>query len=471
MIKKTVRLSAVLFFLMLFVSISALFTHAEENKPAYSGYYTISSSVGAGVLSVAEEGSFALAETESEYSVFEILPSEAGGYNIRSVVNGGYLSISYDGGIRFEQNAEMPSARLNLISSNGAVGICADSEGMFAYLGVSKSEDGVASFVLGEDETNCWRITVCKPKSMTLSLKSVKTTPYVKNEDLRVVVSPSYLSGFVKWESSDRNLLVVDENGDFCALAEGEAVVTASLLGETLDCQVSISEDNAYAWYSQNNISTGGWNGDAVRDLCFVANGEKKPFAANGSTKKTDWLSEGCSLCSIAQILTNMGARYTQGYDFRSGKEGNIMADPYTVALANVGHTGPESGRVTLYGDPILTRHNAIAAAFNVDGKPVTVTQKYGVTKKAIKEALDACPWGVIVCFENKAYGTHYITFNRCLNPDATNPSEYIFTISDPAAIEPTIASDTVFEQSYAYKILQYRLGQAKLMQVWSYEE
>jgi hypothetical protein len=147
------------------------------------------------------------------------------------------------------------------------------------------------------------------------------------------------------------------------------------------------------------------------------------------------------------------------------------MADPYTVALANIGHKGPESGNVTLYGDPILTRHNAIAAAFNVDGKRVTVTQKYGITKKAIKEALDKCPWGVILCFENKAYGTHYIVFNRCLNPDAENPNDYIFTITDPAAVEPTIALDTVFEESYAYKILHYRLSQVQLMQVWGYEE
>ena len=166
-----------------------------------------------------------------------------------------------------------------------------------------------------------------------------------------------------------------------------------------------------------------------------------------------------------------MGARYTDGYDFRSGIDGNVLADPFMVSLANTANKGPTSGSATLKGDPVLLNTDRISSSFNVDGAQVTV-ELYGyVTKRIIKEALDRSPWGVVVCFKNSSFGMHYITFNKCLNPDAKNPNDYVFTVSDPASVNAENASDVIFEESYSYTKLGYRISHAIQMQVWSYED
>ncbi len=468
---KALKLLAMFFFIALANCISVLCVSADTETLQNGGYYYISNSEGNVCLSVSENGDVELSASESENALFMLSLCADGGYSLRPASRGGYLYLSADGIVTAAPIGDVCEIRIYNNGAEAGYYLCAELGESSAYLSVSDGDEGEGTLVVTAEKSYEWSAVTCRPEKMTLSMNSVKTRPYVTYTDLRAVTEPAYLSEYVEWDTSDRRVLIVDGNGDFCALTEGNAVIMATLGGIALECEVNVSNDNRYAWYSQNNVSTGGWNGDALGELYVVGNGVKKRFAANGSTKKTDWMSEGCSVCSIAQVLCNMGARYSEGYDFRSGIKGNVMADPYTVALANLGHTGPERGNVTLYGDPILTRHNAIAQAFNVKGKTVTVRQVYSVGKKAIKEALDECPWGVVVCFENKAYGTHYITFNRCLNPDAVNPNDYIFTITDPAAIEPRIASDTVFEESYAYKVLHYRLSQAQLMQVWSYEE
>ena len=468
---KALKLSCAFFCVAFAMLASVLCVSADTQTLQDGGYYVVSDAEGTARLSVSENGDVFAADSESEKTLIRLSACEDGGYSLSPAARGGYLYLSADGCITAVPEEGACEIRLYADGTDAFYSLCTERDGGVCYISLSESAEGERKFSVTDERTHGWRADICRPEKMAISMNSIKTRPYVTYTDLRATTEPAYLASYVEWDTSDRRVLIIDGNGDFCALTEGNATVTATLGGVSLKCEVNVSHDNKYAWYSQNNISTGGWNGDAVKELFVIGNGVKKRFAANGSTKKTDWMSEGCSLCSIAQVLNNMGARYTDGYDFRSGISGNIMADPYTVALANLGHKGPEQGNVTLYGDPIMTRHNAIAAAFNVKGKTVTVKQKYAVNKKALKEALDECPWGVIVCFENKAYGTHYITFNRCLNPNAENPNDYIFTVTDPAAIEPRIASDTVFEESYAYKILHYRLGQAQLMQIWSYEE
>ena len=468
--RKILRLSAVFLFALTAAFASALCVNADTDVPQDGGYYTVSDAEGR-CLSLSEDGVCKAETAESEQTMLRAELRDDGGYGLCSAAYGARLYYSDIAGIHTEPTEDSSELRLRGCVEHGDHFLCAERDGAEVYFAFTAGEDGGMLLTVTSEPACGWRAELCRPQKMTLSMNTVKTRPYVAYTDLRVVTEPAYFAKYTEWDSSDRRVLVVDDNGDFCALTEGDVVITVRFGDTVLTCEVNVSNDNRFAWYSQNNVSTGGWNGDALSGLYYIGDGMKKRCAANNSTKKTDWMSEGCSLCSIAQVLNNMGARYTDGYDFRSGISGNIMADPYTVALANLGHKGPEQGNVTLYGDPIMTRHNAIAAAFNVKGKTVTVKQKYAVTKKAIKEALDECPWGVIVCFENKAYGTHYITFNRCLNPDAETPNDYIFTISDPAAVEPTIASDTVFEESYAYKVLHYRLGQAQLMQIWSYEK
>ena len=460
--------------------------YAADNLIKDGGIYTVSN-IGAGAnitvkSETTEEGDksgFALSNEVGASSLFEINAHPYGSYSISTLENSQKKYLCYD--------ADADIGKQILLTDNGGNSFCefdilydgdsyvikphyAQDENI--VLSLSVDANGQYSLCLSNtvSELSAWKIEQCAPESMSLSMYNVDVKPYTSYEDLRAIVTPSYMAEYVKWSSSDRNIVIVDNDGKFCALSEGEVTITASLGTYSLECKVNISSENTYAWFSQNNVSTGGWNGEPLYNIYFRSGGVKKRFAANNSTKSTDWLSEGCAICSIAQVLSNMGARYTNGYDFRSGIDGNILADPYTVALANTNNRGAESDREVLAGDPVFASHRAIAQRFNVDGKQVSVSIQYNVSKKAIKEALDENPWGVVVCFENSAYGKHYITFNECLNPDAENPKDYIFTVSDPASVNAYNADNVVFEQSYSYKRLYYRFSNATLMQIWGYE-
>lgn len=335
---------------------------------------------------------------------------------------------------------------------------------------ISLVDDGAEIGFSLSGEGYVWRIKEYRPESFTISQKEIRTKPYTVYEDLRVLVSPSFLTDLIEWDSSDRDVAIVDDIGRFCSLSEGKCVLYGSIGAFTLSCEVDVSEDNNYIWFSQKNVTDGGWNGGALYNIYFRASGVKKRFAVNKGNKNTSWMPEGCAICSVAMVLNNMGARYTNGYDFRSGLEGNLMADPYTVALANTNNKGATSAKETLSGDPVYTVHKRIADRFNVGGAQVTVQIKYTVTKKSIKEALDKSPWGVVVCFENQAYGKHYIVFNKCINPDAKYSSQYQFLVSDPVSFERYDADNVLFEKSYSYRKLNYRFSNATIMQVWDYE-
>ncbi len=453
---------------------------AREPAQLENGYYHISNEqlsamLGYDVELLSESGLMFGTEKGAD-TAFELIRGESGTYRFRAGTSQKRLFVAYD----------TVSGEPVLAYENSSDGLCLDfeiyeSENGYhvlpaateeGYFGVEVSEDGTLIALVADEDCIYpeWKIEKIKIESLKLSLNSINTRPYVTYTDLRAVVSPSYLSDCIGWESEDRGVLIVDNDGRFCTLSEGKVTIIASVGGKSAECVVDVSYDNQYAWFSQNNVSTGGWNGDALYNIYFKSGGVKKRFATNDSTKKTDWLSEGCALCSIAQVLNNMGARYAKGYDFRSGIQGNLFADPYTVALANTNNVGAASAKQVLPGDPIFTSQNAIASRFNVDGAQVTVDTYYNVTKKKIKEALDRSPWGVVVCFENSSWGKHYITFNKCLNPEEKNPNKYIFTVSDPASLDAYNAADVVFEQSYSYKRLYYRFSQATLMQVWSYE-
>lgn len=458
--KTVVKLSVVFSLVLLFGCFSALTVGAEGEGSIDSGYYIISNNELSAHLCVAESGTLTLAREKSASALFYLECQADGTYTVRSVSLEQYLSAD-DGAVLLKDTA----AQISIAESEGGYIISSEDK----HLSGALSEGG---YTLGFSEgTSLWSIKEIEAEQMSLSLKEIVTRPYTAYVDLRCVVSPSYLADCVEWTSSDRNVAIVDEDGTFCALSEGTATLTASVGNASLTCEVKVTEEETFVWYSQNNVSTGGWNGDALASLRFSAGGVTKRYALNNSTKNTDWMSEGCAVCSIAQVLNNMGARLTEGYDMRSGRDGDLLADPYTVSLANIGHNGPKKANTTLWGDPILTVHARIASRFNVDGKRVSVVQKYSVTKAAIKEALDRCPWGVVVCFDNAAYGTHYITFNKCLNPDAKNPNDYVFTVSDPVSNSPHDSADVIFEQSYSYTRLRYRFYNAKLMQIWTYEQ
>lgn len=297
-----------------------------------------------------------------------------------------------------------------------------------------------------------------KKIEVTLSLNKDHDTvkQYTVNE-LYAVVTPSAYADSVVWSSSDKKVALVDDSGSFCAFATGTAVITASLGDKSVSCTVTVSDKDAFAWYSQCNMYTGGWNAVALKDLYFYSQGVYKRFMIDGFNNKADWMDEGCALASLAMVLRNLDARMTEGYDLRSGQSGNLEADPYTCALANTYSDGARSVTEILYNDPIYTSMGVIVSRFKVDGKSIKTSTYYYANKKMIKEQLDLHPEGVIIGMDSRYMGSHYIVITKCINPDAQNPNDYQFLVCDPAAYNAKDGNNVLFEQSTSYKDFYYR--------------
>ncbi len=464
MVKPLLKLLVLLCLVSLICALAVTTVLAEElsaiEDVSDGGYYRLYSKAGEGCLTVGENA-LTLGAGDSAESIIEISETNDGAYTLHfiSKERGGYIAEN-----EAEAVLKDTGAHFSLSFGEGGLTLSLSDGRCLSYT------EGKAEYSSEQVKASFWSLVECKPESMYASQSEISVKPYISYNDLKAVITPSYLSDYVEWESLDRKVVIIDNSGKFCSLAEGETTVMASFGTYSIECKVNVAYDNEYAWFSQNNVETGGWNGKSLYNIYFSGNGYRKRFAFNGSTKNNDWLSEGCAVCSIAQVLNNMGARLTEGYDIRSGLEGNLLADPYTVALANTDNYGAKSFSETLWGDPVLTRHNAIAQRFNYKGAAVRVAIKHTVTKKTIKEALDKCPWGVVVRFDNAAYGSHYITFNKCINPEADDWRDYQFLVSDPVAVTGDTADNVLFEQSYSYKRLYYRYTNATLMQVWDYQ-
>ena len=276
------------------------------------------------------------------------------------------------------------------------------------------------------------------------------------------LVTPSYMKEQVLWSSSDESIVLVDDDGSFCALAAGKATVTATIGEMRQSIEIEVVDAPAYTWYSQHLATAGGWHGGELRDVYFYA-GSYKRFIIDRYNRGLDWMDTGCAITSVAMVLHNLGARYDAGYDFRFEADGSLEADPYTVALANTGNRGLTESRGTLYYNPILMNLHQITAGFTLYGQKLTFNQSYTVSKKIIKEELDTHPEGVIVHMSSRS-GSHYIVISSCVNPEAENPKDYRFIVYDSAAQERSEGGGVLFEESVSYDTLYYRYGSMNSM-------
>ena len=319
-------------------------------------------------------------------------------------------------------------------------------------------------------DTQLWEL-----KAVPLSAFTLKTvTKEVRVNSVSAVyavVKPSDRRNFVEWSSEDESKVLSDDDGTFCALAPGKVTVTARINDQTKSITVQIVEDAAFTWYSQHLTKDGGWRAEELKDVYFYS-GSYKRFIINGFNRTLDWMDEGCATASVAMVLHNLGARYTNGYDFRFEADGNLEADPYTVALANTGNRGLTASKGTLYYNPVLTNLRAITSRFTLYGQPITHTTTYGVTKAKLKAALDAHPEGVIVYMKNSYNGSHYIVVTECVNPTAKNANDYRFRIYDPSGLHGTKDGDNVlFEKSISYTSMRYRYSNFVYMITFDIQE
>ena len=298
----------------------------------------------------------------------------------------------------------------------------------------------------------------------SLTLKTVGERVNVNSvRNVYAIVTPSHLKEQIEWSSSDESIVLIDDDGSFCALSEGTATVTASVGGLTESIDINVIDKDGIAWFSQHLTADGGWRGDDLKDVYFYS-GVHERYIINGYNRNIDWMDEGCAVTSVAMVLYNMGARLTEGYDFRFEKEGNLEVDPYVASLGNSNNYGLTTSSGTIYGNPISLVNSAVSANFTLHGRPIKVTQYNYVTKQAIKEQLDKHPEGVIVGMR-KPGASHYIVFTECLNPEAA-PSDYRFMMYDSAGLRRSQGDYVTFEQSISYASLGYRFASMTCMRV-----
>lgn len=346
-----------------------------------------------------------------------------------------------------------------LKDSNGLYKITVSSDEARLYL--STGADGSVFFSETCDTSSIWSVEYIIPETFSMAYFETRVKLYSVHK-ISLNIKPYVLTSFVTWTADDESILLVSNDGTLCALAEGETTVSASIGDLTVKCKVEVCTKDAYTWYSQTNINNSYWNGAALSGIKF----KKRPFA---SESVRDWMNQGCAISSVAMVFHNMGATYTNGYDFRSGQSGDLPADPYTVALANVGFSGFSAPTGTYYADPIYTRWSTVTKAFKLNGKDLTYTHKYSGNRNTIKNALLKNPEGIVVQMTKSDGDTHYIVITECINPEETKASKLRFIVYDPLSYDGSDGDGVPFEDSASYK-LGYRYSDFTSFYFWDVE-
>ena len=384
--------------------------------------------------------------------------------------DGKYALSAADGDIATKSSEAGSTEKFDIYPSGKDYTICPAYSGEKALaLDVSDKTSRYKDTYVGmnkyhaNDKGQKWIFEPVPSTGLTMAYDAVTVKLYSTGNFYATVAPYNYGEHKIKWTSADSNILLISDSGRYCAMSEGSTLVTATCGDMITSCTVNVSSISAFTWYSQHNIYTSDWDGSKLGNIYFSSGGVRRKFAIDKINTGKDWMNDGCYLSSIAMVLHNLGATMTEGYDFRSGQRNNLPADPYTVALANSGNYGPTTSKAVLYGNPILVSLSSILKRFTVRGKTITSTTTGKVTAKAIKEALDMHPEGVIVYFSQPSKGrTHYIVFTKCLNPEEKNASKYRFEVCDSAAYDANKGDHVPFEQCISYTAQGYRLSQAR---------
>ncbi|MBQ9428091.1 MAG: hypothetical protein IJU41_00955 [Clostridia bacterium] len=452
---------------------------AAEDAVVESGVYTVRHN-GSGLYLDCfnhsyTDGGYAYADKggDKDGQMIEFVRQEDGTYLLYpQSENGSYaFRVAADEvGARIEKRDRIDeSSYFDVTLENGAVWI--RPHGSALSLGLSQKQTLYRKtlFTLEEATGEGGGFTLSPVGVTSLALKTVSEAVRTNSVGaVYAVVTPACMKKKIEWSCSDESVLLLDDDGSFCALASGVATVTAGVGDFSSEIEVTVTDAPAFTFYSQHMTAGGGWHADELSGVSFYA-GAFKRFILPGFNHGLDWMDEGCGITSIATVLHNLGARYNDGCDFRFEADKNLEADPYTVALANTGNIGLSEPGGTLYGNPILFYLSNITKYFTLYRRPIAATETPISSMAAVRDALKLHPEGVIV-FLQYGKNSHYTVFTECLNPSETDPSRLRFRIYDPAATERHFGDNVLFEDSMSYKT-GYRYTSAVKMITFGLQE
>lgn len=402
---------------------------------------------------------------------------EDGAYTLTPLSDGAKYNLSCAAGTYLTKKAAAGDTEaFNLIpvaDGKYVISPACRTDGAVVTVGTTKTWYGYSRATLAEftaADNQIWSVEPIKPTALTLAYTALRERLYTVGT-YYATLAPYGGKGDLAWSSDNEDVIMIDDDGEWVTVGVGRATITVKC-GDLCDSMtVEVIDSPAYSFYSQHEIDGSYWNGSALSGIYFSAGGTTKRYAVDRYNRNTDWMDQGCALSCHAMALRNLGATLTDGYDFRSGQQGNLPADPYTVSLANTNNKGALTANATLYGNPIYVNHNLIATRFKVGERALTCTQSYVPNAGAIRDALDKHPEGVVIGMQNGSYGSHYFLFTKCLNPEEKNVSKLRFEVCDPAAYATgtTQKGDHVpFEESYSYVSLGYRMWNITCMLTWN---
>lgn len=209
---------------------------------------------------------------------------------------------------------------------------------------------------------------------------------------------------------------------------------------------------SAKVWYSQFGGYAGGihyWNTELLDQISFSG----KPFVNNSGTNSVLG-GTGCALASAAMVFRNYG--YTSKAtmtDIRTGQVGNLMADPFTVYMANNGmttlpYTTSSSGYSTTASTNVSMKSwSGIGKSFNFSGCTLTnySNSDAQTVKNQIRSLLYQNNWGVVLWFK---LGTrsHYLVAVGYENDASGNVKDII--VCDPYTLDPSRGDNVLFANS-----------------------
>ena len=212
---------------------------------------------------------------------------------------------------------------------------------------------------------------------------------------------------------------------------------------------------SAKVWYSQFGGYAGGihyWNTEFLDQMSFT-NASNKKFV-NNTNSNSVFGGTGCALASAAMIFRNYGNKSVATMtDIRTGQVGNLMADPFTVYMANNGmttfpYTSTSSGySTTASANVAMQSWSGIGKKFGFSGCSLNnySNSDAQTVKTQIRSLLYQNNWGVVLWFKLGSR-RHYLVAVGYENDASGNVKDII--VCDPYTINPSMGDNVPFANS-----------------------
>ena len=330
-----------------------------------NGYYTIvSAGKGSGYYPYSnpgiiynDEGKYALYNSQGLVSwkpydesdctemIYEITYDGVGGYYVRNLVDNTYInrgtsSYSYACTISTSTRPITPQQiQLSSVSGKHTIKF---KDNPYVYA-LTASHDGAQGVAGSTGDLNIWgteaeaekygmnlwyikKVNKINAYSVNIDQKNL-TIDKFESKQLHVEIIPSEVDASLKWTSSNPSIVTVDSNGKITPLKNGQAIITATTIGNGNmpkdECVVTVAISSMFkVEKTQSTITVKCLNADA-KSMTIVMNGETYTFA--DQTALFDGLTPN-KLYPLSITADIDGNKWTEEFDVTT-KDGTIAGE------------------------------------------------------------------------------------------------------------------------------------------------